>query len=258
MYTLLCCADLYGEKVNLELTFSAMPTMGELQRKVTEVFNAESQLKRPQGYPTVDFQIARLQIYDDVLLKWTDLVTCTQLHEYDQLYAFAPQSPWHIDVQKDLPPPRPPTVAGSSAARAAPAAQPNTPGAYGGSQYAASPAPGSGYGGQQQGGDYSVNSGGYQSQGRSRSSPTQDRLEQQRAREQQLRDELARTAEETRRLEAAAAAEREDEQRRQAEVEQRNMAQREAEIRRQREALAQAEAEYQRMQQQQQLSGGRY
>ena len=248
MYTLLCCADLYGEKMNLELTFSAMPTMGELQRKVNEVYNGEAQLKRPQGYPTVDFQIARLQIYDDVLLKWTDLVTCTQLHEYDQLYAFQPQSPWHIDVQKDLPPPRPPTVAGSSTAAPRTMAQSNTPGGY--SQQAASPIPA-----YQQ--DTSMNGGqAYQSQGRSRNSPTQDRLDAQRQREEQLRAELARSAEETRRLEQQYATEREDDQRRQQEADSRNMAQREAEIMRQRQALQQAEAEYQRAQQQQNLSQG--
>jgi hypothetical protein len=49
MYTLLVCADLYGEKINLEITFPAMPTIGELQRKVVEVYSAEAQVKRPLG-----------------------------------------------------------------------------------------------------------------------------------------------------------------------------------------------------------------
>eukprot|EP00759_Apiculatamorpha_spiralis_P016050 PhF_6_TR22452/c1_g1_i1/m.31848 len=111
MYTLLACADLFGEKINLELTFAAMPTIGELTRKIEDVYRSEADLKRPVNFPReYEFRVARLQIYDDVLLKWVDLVTATQLHEYDQLYAFQPQSPWHIDVQKDLPPPRPPTA----------------------------------------------------------------------------------------------------------------------------------------------------
>eukprot|EP00760_Papus_ankaliazontas_P002996 PhM_4_TR11374/c0_g1_i1/m.4476 len=111
MYTLLACGDMFGEKINLELTFPAMPTIGELTRKVEDVFRAEADIKRPVNFPReYEFRVARLQIYDDVLLKWVDLVTATQLHEYDQLYAFQPQSPWHIDVQKDLPPPRPPTA----------------------------------------------------------------------------------------------------------------------------------------------------
>jgi hypothetical protein len=246
MYTLLVCADLYGEKVNLELTFSAMPTMGELTRKITETYNSEAQAKRPQGYPAIDFQIARLQIYDDVLLKWTDLVTCTQLHEYDQLYAFQPQSPWHIDVQKDLPPPRPPTihsaVGGGSAVR--PAAAPSAA-HYEAQPYGASPARPA----MTSGGGYTNGSAAYSAPPPSgtRRSPNQDRLEQQRMREEQLRQELARVHEETARLEAAYNAERDDELRRQAEMEERAFQQREAEIQRQRAQLQQAEEEYRRM-----------
>ena len=261
MYTLLVCADLYGEKMNLELTFSAMPTMGELQRKITEVYNAEAQVKRPQGYPAIDFQIARLQIYDDVLLKWTDLVTCTQLHEYDQLYAFQPQSPWHIDVQKDLPPPRPPTVHSSTGGNTSrsPMPGPATPQSYD-RNYGGSPSYGNGYDGRAQHQpnvsaiSHSSQHGGYT--GDRGKSPTQERLEQQRMREEQLRAELARVHEETSQLEHQWNREREEEQRRQADAEARALQQREAEIQRQRQQLEQAEAEYRRALEQRQLHGG--
>jgi len=106
MYTLLVCADVYGEKVNLEIVFPSMPAMGELRRRVTEVLTWEGEAKRPTNYPRVEFTISRLLVYDDVLLSWEDLVSVTQLHEYDQLYVFQPQSQYHSDEQKDLPPPR--------------------------------------------------------------------------------------------------------------------------------------------------------
>lgn len=240
MYTLLVCADLYGEKVNLELTFPTMPTIQELQRKVMEVFGYEAQLKRPAGYQPTDFSIARLQVYDDVLLKWGDLVTCTQLHEYDQLYAFQPQSPWHIDVQKDLPPPRPPTTqtrGGPPPGSATYGAPPPQASPY----YAAgaSPAPGTPYGATQQ----------YNSMPTRRTgSPTQDRLAEQRAREEQLRAELARVQEETSRLQQEAAREEADQRRREEEEQTTFLRQREAEIARQREALRTAEEEFQRAQ----------
>ncbi|KEG07036.1 calmodulin-like protein containing EF hand domain, partial [Trypanosoma grayi] len=116
MYTLLVCADLYGEKCNLELSFPSMPTITELQRKTLVVFAAEANLRRPHGYPSMDFTIARIQIYDDALMTWVDLTSPTQLHEYDQLYVFQPQSPWHMDLQKDLPPPCPPSQSRAASA----------------------------------------------------------------------------------------------------------------------------------------------
>lgn len=232
MYTLLVCCDLYGEKINLELTFPTMPTIGELQRKITDAFNQESHLKRPQGYPAIEFTIARLQIYDDVLLKWADLVTCTQLHEYDQLYVFQPQSPWHIDVQKDLPPPRPPAAQTVRAAPAAPAALSAPP---------AGAASGHGYA------PYYAAAAPAASAGRGRS-PVHDRLAEQRAREDALRAELARVHEETARLEAEAERDRAEAMRREEEEQQFVLRAREAELQRQRDALRQAEEDYRRAQ----------
>ena len=115
MFTVLACADLQGGKVNLELTFQALPNIGELSRRVEEVFSTEvrSAGGADAGY---DFRVNRLQIYDDVLLKWVDLVSSTQLHEYDQIYVFQPQTHWHVDTQQDLPPPRPPQQAGPAVA----------------------------------------------------------------------------------------------------------------------------------------------
>ena len=123
MYTLLVCGDLYGEKVNLEITFNSYqgpPTIGELHKHITKVFSQEAVALHPPGFPQTNFEIARLQIYDDVMLKWTDLVSSSQMHEYDQIYCFQPQSAWHVDVQKDLPPPRQPSYNGGSSGYAQP------------------------------------------------------------------------------------------------------------------------------------------
>lgn len=239
MYFLLVCADLYGEKMNLEITFPTMPTIGELNRKVTEVFNAEAAIKRPQGYPAIDFTVARLQIYDDIVLKWTDLVACTQLHEYDQLYAFQPQSPWHIDVQKDLPPPRPPTQ--GTRGTGGSMVEVGTPSHLQQSSYSPAPHSSALYApaGAASAPRGAANNGG--------SPQTVNKIEEQRRREQQLQMELQRVHEETARLEAQAAAEAEEERRRAAEEAERMLRQKEEEMRRQREALLRAEEEYRRL-----------
>jgi hypothetical protein len=253
MYTLLVCADLFGEKINLEITFPAMPTIGELQMKVNASFDAEGASKRPQGYPAVEFSVARLQVYDDVLLKWADLVTCSQLHEYDQLYAFQPQSPWHVDVQKDLPPPRP------AAQTRMPPAAPNTPSTYHDSPYQQQ---------QQQQPHYAAASPAtpnnvshiHNTTAQNRS-PQQDRLEANRQREEQLRAELAKLHDSNQSLEREAERERVEMSRRHQQDQEHAMRHKEQEIQRQREQLRAMEAEYQRdatnssQQQQQQQYG---
>eukprot|EP00754_Rhynchopus_humris_P045255 Rhum_TRINITY_DN4748_c0_g1::Rhum_TRINITY_DN4748_c0_g1_i1::g.15555::m.15555 len=122
-FTLLCCADLYGQKVNLEVPFANIPTVQELTRAVETVFEQEATFLRPPGFPLSEVRVSRIQIYDDTYLTWMDLVDSSQLHEYDQLYVFQPQSAWHVDQQKDLPAPRPPHTSpppGSAGAVGAP------------------------------------------------------------------------------------------------------------------------------------------
>eukprot|EP01059_Diplonema_ambulator_P000775 TRINITY_DN10625_c0_g1_i3.p1 TRINITY_DN10625_c0_g1~~TRINITY_DN10625_c0_g1_i3.p1 ORF type:complete len:369 (+),score=125.93 TRINITY_DN10625_c0_g1_i3:45-1109(+) len=111
MFTLLVCSDMFGSKVNLEITFSALPTIGELTRRIEDVCTQEMYCIRPTGamVPPDGIKVSRLQIYDDIQLKWVDLISSQQLHEYDQIYVFQAQTPWQIDTQQDLPAPRPPT-----------------------------------------------------------------------------------------------------------------------------------------------------
>ncbi|KAJ9461764.1 hypothetical protein DIPPA_53933 [Diplonema papillatum] len=103
------CADLYADKVNLELSVNPAATVQELRSLICRVMDAEAELLRPPNYQRTPFDIHRLQIFNDQVLKWVDLVNNEQLHDGVQLYAFQPQTQWHTDVQKDLPPPRPPT-----------------------------------------------------------------------------------------------------------------------------------------------------
>eukprot|EP01065_Artemidia_motanka_P028635 TRINITY_DN3411_c0_g1_i1.p1 TRINITY_DN3411_c0_g1~~TRINITY_DN3411_c0_g1_i1.p1 ORF type:complete len:385 (+),score=151.42 TRINITY_DN3411_c0_g1_i1:67-1221(+) len=135
-YTLLVCADCWSEKVNLELAFPHQPSVAELTAHVEYVFEEEMKLLKPPNAPMQKFQINRIQIYDDVELKWSTLTDSQQLHEYDQLYCFQPPSPWQVDTQKDLPAPRPPSAAG---VRAGAVAQPSpvAPASYGAPAYSA-------------------------------------------------------------------------------------------------------------------------
>ena len=125
MFTLLVCADLYGNKVNLEVPFAAQPTVNELTRVIEKVFEQEAAFIRPPGFPVAEVKVVRIQIYDDTYLKWMDLVNSSQLHEYDQLYVFQPQSAWHVDLQKDLPAPRPPHTGPAPGVPVSPTAVPS-------------------------------------------------------------------------------------------------------------------------------------
>ncbi|RNE98967.1 calmodulin-like protein containing EF hand domain [Trypanosoma rangeli] len=230
MYILLVCADLFGEKCNLELGFSSMPTIAELQRKVLEVFQMEASMRRPPGYPVANFTIVRVQIYDDALLKWVDLVSQTQMHEYDQLYVFQPQTSWHTDVQKDLPPPRPPS---QSCAASAVHSMVNSP------YKSAAPL---------RNASYRHDTPGASTNSSIVFSPTKMLLEEQRRREYALQEELNRVRGESARLERELNIEEEDNRVRGQEQKIRILRQKEEEVRRQREILMRCEEEFRHLQ----------
>eukprot|EP01063_Lacrimia_lanifica_P013385 TRINITY_DN20024_c0_g1_i1.p1 TRINITY_DN20024_c0_g1~~TRINITY_DN20024_c0_g1_i1.p1 ORF type:complete len:377 (+),score=151.45 TRINITY_DN20024_c0_g1_i1:79-1209(+) len=137
------CADLFGEKINIEVEFDLRRGIAELRDAIVDVLNTEMTFMRGGKPPPAPFQIYRLQVFDDTLLRWVDLTASEQIFEGAQLYAFQPQTTWHTDVQKDLPPSRPPLreprqdPAAPSVAFAPPAAAPATP-SWGG---AAAPQP---------------------------------------------------------------------------------------------------------------------
>jgi hypothetical protein len=131
VFTLLVCADVCGHKLNCEVPFAAPPTLAELRQRADQVFYEEAQSLARQGKLTTAasellattvaapgfdsrgvftdsglLSLGRVQVYDDSLLRWVDLVSPSQLHEYDQVYVF-PKHRAHLSQVRDLPPPRP-------------------------------------------------------------------------------------------------------------------------------------------------------
>jgi hypothetical protein len=112
-FTLLVAADLYGNKVNLELSFPTFPTISEIHRVVETTFAVESSALRPAGHPFVPFKVARFHVFDDRIQGWAELSSPSQLADYCQVYAFQRDG---NESQKQIPPARLPTAARISAA----------------------------------------------------------------------------------------------------------------------------------------------
>ena len=109
-FSLLVAADLYGTKVNLELTLPHLPTVSELTRFTETTFAVESSSVRPSGHPFRSFKVARFQLFDDVSQEWVELGSTGLLTEYCQLYAFQQGV---SESQQQIPPPRLPTSNGA-------------------------------------------------------------------------------------------------------------------------------------------------
>nr|ACS87835.1 hypothetical protein CDFL6B12_08 [Angomonas deanei] len=263
MFTILCCADLHGEKVNLEVTLDAAPvSVQELVAYLTHIFAREEQAMLSHlGHPTAvpPFQIASAFIYDDVLLRWTKLKSVSQLHEYDQLYVFQPQTPSHRDSQQDLPPPRPPvqsratSITGATPLAAA-AHRGGVP-AYASAHSIDAPAAVAQPPSVQLRGDAgarrtpgvqgaSTLSDGPRVASRS---PVRAQLEEQRREEERLSQRLSSVRSERERLEREAQRAEEEERRRRAAELDDLLRRQEQEIWSHRDALAKAEEEYQRL-----------
>eukprot|EP01062_Namystynia_karyoxenos_P077776 TRINITY_DN7902_c0_g1_i1.p1 TRINITY_DN7902_c0_g1~~TRINITY_DN7902_c0_g1_i1.p1 ORF type:complete len:670 (+),score=253.90 TRINITY_DN7902_c0_g1_i1:89-2098(+) len=124
VFTLLIAADIHQTKLNYELDFSAVPTLADLQRRVHEVFGEEHRARRPSAVPPAPFAIERIQVFDENVELWVDLLSSTQLTEYAQLYVFQPETAWHREVQSKLPAAvKPPAAAPASPPRQAAAPQ---------------------------------------------------------------------------------------------------------------------------------------
>lgn len=240
MFTLLCCADLAGEKVNLEITLSDFPvTLDHLLDHLARTFAREAaELAALDGsaHAAPDtLHIMSVFVYDDAQLHWARLTSLAQLHEYDQLYVFQPQTGRNRDVQRDLPPPRPP-IQPSPAPRHS--TRPSSPRAAlselgAGARSEAAPrtftaTPAASYAGPTR-------------------SPVREQLEAQRREESLLAERLSTVRSARERLEREALLEEEEERRRLAAETDRRLRHTEADIWAQREALAKAEAEFQRL-----------
>ncbi|KAG5464692.1 hypothetical protein GH5_00137 [Leishmania sp. Ghana 2012 LV757] len=241
MFTLLCCADFAGDKVNLEITLDTFPpTLRHLEGDIARIFDREAEelVALEKTSVAEPFQLMTVFIYDDVLLRWAKLESLSQLHEYDQLYVFQPQTQWHIDVQKELPPPRPP-VSGriSSITGASPAFA--SPYGNGSASYAqARSGPGASVSA-----DTDVDTPRRPVPTRS---PVRAQLEEQRREEERLAQRLSAVRSERERLEREAQREEELERRRRALETDRLLRRKEEEIWSQRSALVKAEEEFRR------------
>ena len=109
-FSLLVAADLYGSKVNLELTLPHLPSLTELNRFTETTFAVESSSVRPSGHPFRSFKVARFHLFDDVSQEWVELGSPSLLTEYCQLYAFQQDV---SESQQQIPPPRLPTSGGA-------------------------------------------------------------------------------------------------------------------------------------------------
>eukprot|EP01062_Namystynia_karyoxenos_P036818 TRINITY_DN2680_c0_g1_i1.p1 TRINITY_DN2680_c0_g1~~TRINITY_DN2680_c0_g1_i1.p1 ORF type:complete len:580 (+),score=257.25 TRINITY_DN2680_c0_g1_i1:91-1830(+) len=108
VYTILAAVDL-GGKCNFELIFAGKPSVAELRARIDRDIGTEAALRRPN----VPFAVSRVQIFDERLQMWVDLVAAVQLEDYCQLYVFQVESPYCRDLPGHIPPPQRPATAGS-------------------------------------------------------------------------------------------------------------------------------------------------
>ena len=131
-FTLHVASDVLQEKVNVEIPFTAKPGLDALRVSCEDVFTDEMRLliARGGGGSTTTamtdprqaglFTIGRMQICDDDAAQWVDLVSASQIHPFDQLYAF-PLDLAHIcQTRRELPPPRPAALPASAGGSVAP------------------------------------------------------------------------------------------------------------------------------------------
>eukprot|EP01061_Rhynchopus_euleeides_P023828 TRINITY_DN38621_c0_g1_i1.p1 TRINITY_DN38621_c0_g1~~TRINITY_DN38621_c0_g1_i1.p1 ORF type:complete len:328 (+),score=149.68 TRINITY_DN38621_c0_g1_i1:71-985(+) len=81
--------------------------MSELVGHIESTLRTEQRLMKPVGQKRGVFRLQCLQIYDEVLRRWVDLLSSTQLHDWAQLYVFQNDSPSQLDLQAQLPATRP-------------------------------------------------------------------------------------------------------------------------------------------------------
>eukprot|EP00754_Rhynchopus_humris_P011686 Rhum_TRINITY_DN14246_c2_g2::Rhum_TRINITY_DN14246_c2_g2_i1::g.75688::m.75688 len=109
-FTALVASDIFGEKINLEISFNGRPVMAELKDVVERCYNGEvhdrvTRMTQPPVGALPAYQVKRFQLFDEVTQKWVGLTTAGQLTDYCQLYAFQPPHPYHKEVRAPIPAP---------------------------------------------------------------------------------------------------------------------------------------------------------
>jgi len=95
--------DLFGVKQNTKLEFPTVPGLSELIIASEGHFDKESRIRRPAGVADVPYKVQSCQVYDDVLLRWVDLYSATQLREGSQVWMFQPESLYHSEDAGSIP-----------------------------------------------------------------------------------------------------------------------------------------------------------
>lgn len=129
-FILLACAEVRGEKLNIELPFEARPTIADLMEVIERVFRFEAS-NATQSSPSQSrdasepiFTIACVQVYADDARHWADLTSPHQLHMYDQLFVVRKYMQPSEGARKEIPRPR---VTQYFAGRAASVSMPPVP-----------------------------------------------------------------------------------------------------------------------------------
>eukprot|EP01059_Diplonema_ambulator_P036143 TRINITY_DN8892_c0_g1_i2.p1 TRINITY_DN8892_c0_g1~~TRINITY_DN8892_c0_g1_i2.p1 ORF type:complete len:125 (+),score=5.10 TRINITY_DN8892_c0_g1_i2:31-405(+) len=107
MHQLYVCTELNKRKLNLEILFTAKPSIRELIDAIEEAVRYEQsiheELREGGG-----FAAHRLVVWDKPLQDWLDLYNHHQLDSFTQIYAFQEQAVCgRAESPGDLPMPRP-------------------------------------------------------------------------------------------------------------------------------------------------------
>lgn len=98
MYCVYVASVAGTEKVNIELTFAAPPSVAQVISRATAAF---ARLFTLRGYKT-EFAVSFAMIFDDATLRWAPLERSTQLTHNCQVYVFQPDC---VDVPGEIPDP---------------------------------------------------------------------------------------------------------------------------------------------------------
>eukprot|EP01059_Diplonema_ambulator_P022118 TRINITY_DN3699_c0_g1_i2.p1 TRINITY_DN3699_c0_g1~~TRINITY_DN3699_c0_g1_i2.p1 ORF type:complete len:638 (+),score=162.04 TRINITY_DN3699_c0_g1_i2:49-1914(+) len=108
MVVVLAAAELFGSKLNRELEFAQLPSLGELKARAVGVFNDEISARKRPGMPAGGFNLHYIQLFDPVNGRWTELKSPSQLSDYCQIYLFQKDS-WNKESQGPIPSPTRPS-----------------------------------------------------------------------------------------------------------------------------------------------------
>lgn len=111
-FVLLVCAEVRGDKINLEFPFEGKPTIPELYETIERVYRFEASNAVQTSSATAKdalepiFAVSSVQIYVDESRQWMNLTAPQQLHLYDQLYVLRKYVPPADSGKRELPRPR--------------------------------------------------------------------------------------------------------------------------------------------------------